>query len=208
MNAKALTFKDAAAKLATELIENNRGTQAVHETVVAYRANRRAGTHSTLTKAGVNRSGKKPWRQKGTGRARAGYASSPIWRGGGVVFGPQPRDYSKKIPKKVKQLALRKAISARVGEGAMLLVNEIVLAKPKTAELAKQVNGLLTRKSSSLLIVLEAPDKNIYLAARNNPRIETTTGDQVNAEDLLRYDKIIVTEGALSKLAARLKKKE
>src|SRR5271154_2627717 len=91
-----LSAADAASKLQVELISNGIGTQAVHETVVAYRANRRAGTHSTLTKGEVNRSGKKPWRQKGTGNARAGYASSPVWSGGGVVFGPHPRDYSKK----------------------------------------------------------------------------------------------------------------
>ncbi len=204
---QTLTTADAASKLKVELITNGIGTQAIHETVVAYRANRRAGTHSTLTKATVNRSGKKPWRQKGTGNARAGYASSPIWRGGGVVFGPHPRDYSKKIPKKVKQLALRKAISERVGEGAVMLVENPTLTAPKTSELLKKFNELTTRKQS-ILLVLETQDKNIYLAARNHPKFETTTGDQVNAEQLLQYDKVLVTEGALNKLAERLKTSE
>ena len=95
MSLSPLSTKDAASKLKVDLIENGIGTQALHETVVAYRANRRAGTHSTLTKATVAGSGKKPWRQKGTGNARAGYRSSPVWSGGGVVFGPHPRDYSK-----------------------------------------------------------------------------------------------------------------
>src|SRR5260221_14305174 len=99
MSFSPLSTKDAASKLKIDLITNGIGTQALHETVVAYRANRRAGTHSTLTKATVSLSGKKPCRQKGTGSARAGYASSPVWRGGGVVFGSHPRDYSKKIPK-------------------------------------------------------------------------------------------------------------
>jgi large subunit ribosomal protein L4 len=207
MTTKPLTVKDASARLKVELITNGIGTQALHETVVAYRANRRSGTHSTLTKATVHGSGKKPWRQKGTGRARAGYASSPVWRGGGVVFGPHPRDYSKKTPKKVKQLALRKALSARVGEGAILLFDQPKLDQPKTAELLKLLTGLTTKKSS-LLLVLDAPDKNIYLAARNHPKLETTTGDQVNAEQIIRYDKVLVTEGALDRLAARLASEE
>ena len=110
MSAKVLTIDQAkAAKF--ELIENGRGSQAVHDVVVAMRAARRSGTASVKTKATVNLSGAKPWRQKGTGRARAGYASSPVWVGGGVVFGPHPRDYSKKVPKSVRKLALRKALS-------------------------------------------------------------------------------------------------
>src|SRR5476649_1998427 len=132
MTTKPLTVKDASARLKVELITNGIGTQALHETVVAYRANRRSGTHSTLTKATVNGSGKKPWRQKGTGNARAGYASSPVWSGGGVVFGPHPRDYSKKTNKTVKQLALRKAISSRVNAGEVYLITPISLSQPKT----------------------------------------------------------------------------
>jgi len=203
MKATPLSAADAASKLKVELISNGIGTQAVHETVVAYQANRRAGTHSTLTKATVNRSGKKPWRQKGTGNARAGYASSPVWRGGGVVFGPHPRDYSKKTPKKVKQLALRKVLSARVIDGEVFVIEAPTLAKAKTAELIKALSPIVG-KNDTALIVLETADQNVYLAARNNPRIETTTGAHVNAEQLLRYDKVLVTEGALAKLSERL----
>src|SRR5882757_8997941 len=108
MSAKVLT-KAAAKEAKIDIIEDGRGTQAVHDVVTAMRAARRSGTASVKTKATVDMSGAKPWRQKGTGRARAGYASSPVWRGGGVVFGPHPRDYSKKTPRKVKQLALKKA---------------------------------------------------------------------------------------------------
>lgn len=201
-----LSTQDAASKLKVDLIANGIGTQALHETVVAYRANRRAGTHSTLTKATVSGSGKKPWRQKGTGNARSGYKSSPVWSGGGVVFGPHPRDYSKKIPKQVKQLALRKALSARVAAGDVFLIEPIKLEKPKTKDLVSQIKGGLASAKTSALLVIESPDQNLYLASRNHPRLETTTGDLVNAEQLLRYDRVFVTDGALNKLSARLQK--
>jgi len=205
MSLSPLSTKDAASKLKVDLIENGIGTQALHETVVAYRANRRAGTHSTLTKATVAGSGKKPWRQKGTGNARAGYRSSPVWSGGGVAFGPHPRDYSKKTNKTVKQLALRKAISSRVNAGEVFLIDPISLAKPKTRDLVAKFKDELDKKSSALLVI-EAPDQNVYLASRNHPRFETTTGDLVNAEQLLRHDRIFITDGALGKLSARLQK--
>src|SRR6195952_730542 len=115
--AATILTPDAAKQANLELIENGKGTQAVHDVIIASRAARRSGTASVKTKATVNLSGKKPWRQKGTGRARAGYASSPVWVGGGVVFGPHPRDYSKKVPKTVKRLALRKALSSRIAAG-------------------------------------------------------------------------------------------
>ena len=189
MSFSPLSTKDAASKLKVDLIENGIGTQALHETVVAYRANRRAGTHSTKTKATVAGSGKKPWRQKGTGNARAGYESSPVWSGGGVVFGPHPRDYSKKTNKTVKQLALRKAISSRVNAGEVYLIEPITLAKPKTKDLVAQAQGRRFENKTSALLVIEEPDQNLYLASRNHPRLETITGDHVNAEQLLRYDK-------------------
>ena len=205
MSFSALSTKDAASKLKVDLIENGIGTQALHETVVAYRANRRAGTHSTKTKATVAGSGKKPWRQKGTGNARSGYKSSPVWSGGGVVFGPHPRDYSKKTNKNVKQLALRKALSSRVNAGEVYLIDAITLSKPKTKDLVDQLKDGFDKKVSAL-IVTEAADQNIYLASRNHPRLGATTGDLVNAEQLLRYDKVFITDGALGKLSARLQK--
>jgi len=205
MSFSPLSTKDAASKLKVDLIENGIGTQALHETVVAYQANRRAGTHSTKTKATVAGSGKKPWRQKGTGNARSGYASSPIWYGGGVVFGPHPRDYSKKTNKTVKQLALRKAISSRVNAGEVYLIEPIVLAKPKTKDLLAKLKGNL-EKTTTALLVIENADENIYLASRNHPHLVTVTGDLVNAEQLLLCDKIFITEGALGKLSTRLQK--
>ena len=205
MSFSPLSTKDAASKLKVDLIENGIGTQALHETVVAYQANRRAGTHSTKTKATVAGSGKKPWRQKGTGNARAGYASSPVWSGGGVVFGPHPRKYTKKTNKTVKQLALRKAISSRVNAGEVYLIEPISLAKPKTKDLVAKLKGGLEKQTTALLVIEEL-DQNLYLASRNHPHLVTVTGDQVNAEQLLLCDKIFITEGALGKLSARLQK--
>ena len=205
MSFSPLSTKDAASKLKVDLIENGIGTQALHETVVAYQANRRAGTHSTKTKATVAGSGKKPWRQKGTGNARAGYKQSPVWSGGGVVFGPHPRDYSKKTNKSVKQLALRKAISSRVNAGEVYLIDPITLDKPKTKDLVAQFKGELEKKTTALFII-EEPNQNLYLASRNHPHLVTVTGDQVNAEQLLLCDKIFITDGALAKISARLQK--
>jgi large subunit ribosomal protein L4 len=205
MSASPLSFSDAKSKLKVELIENGIGTQALHETIVAYRANRRAGTHSTKTKATVAGSGKKPWRQKGTGNARSGYRSSPVWSGGGVVFGPHPRDYSKKTNKNVKQLALKKALSARIGAGEVFVLDAFTLDKPKTKDLLAKLGDKLEKKISAL-IVLENADENLHLASRNHPGLETTTGDQVNAEQLLRYDRVLITDGAFSKISARLQK--
>src|SRR5882757_4736582 len=133
MAATILTVE--AAKAANiPVVENGKYTQIVHDTVVAYRANRRSGTACTKSKADVNLSGAKPWRQKGTGRARAGYKSSPVWVGGGVVFGPKPRDYSKKVSKSVRKLALRKALSARIAAGDVLLVENFGVRQPKTKQ--------------------------------------------------------------------------
>ena len=205
MSFTPLSTSVAASKLKVDLIENGIGTQALHETVVAMRANRRAGTHATKTKATVAGSGKKPWRQKGTGNARSGYKSSPVWSGGGVVFGPQPRDYSKKTNKSVKQLALRKAISSRVNAGEVFLIEPITLSKPKTRDLVAKLGDNIDKKTTALLII-ENLDQNLYLAARNHPHLVATTGDLVNAEQLLLCDKIFITDGALGKLSARLQK--
>lgn len=203
MKAQSLSFDQAAELLKTDLIKNGKGTQALHDTIVAYRANRRQGTRGTKTKATVSKSGKKPWRQKGTGRARAGYASSPVWRGGGVVFGPQPHDFSKKTPVKVKRMALRKALSERAKSGDLLLVDAIQLEKPKTKVLVQMLQG--AGIEGSALLVLEVHNEAVYLASRNHLALETTTADKVNAEDLLRYDKVVVTTEALNKIAERLK---
>lgn len=203
MKATALSFEVASEKLGVELIKNGRGTQALHETVVGYQAARRAGTHCVKTKGTVKKTGKKPWRQKGTGRARAGYFASPVWRGGGVVFGPHPRDYTKNIPKRVKRLALNKAISERVKKGEVLFIADFKISKPSTKELLGQIQSV--KGEGSILLVLAELNQNIHLASRNHPEVATTTADLVNAEDILLYDKVVITEVAFEKLSNRLK---
>lgn len=203
MSAKVLTV-EAAKKANIPLIENGKGTQAVHDVVVAMRAARRSGTASTKTKATVNLSGKKPWRQKGTGRARAGYASSPVWVGGGVVFGPHPRDYSKKVPKSVKRLALKKALSGRIAGGDVLVVDNFAVSEPKTKQFVKLLAD--NTPESKVLVISKAFDDVTYKAARNVQPAQLVTSAEVNTEQLLAFKKIIVTNEALSQLAERISK--
>jgi large subunit ribosomal protein L4 len=203
MSAQVLTIDQAkAAKI--DLIENARGGQAVHDVVVALQAARRSGTASVKTKATVNGSGAKPWRQKGTGRARAGYKSSPVWVGGGVVFGPHPRDYSKNVPKSVRRLALRKALSARITAGDVFVVDGFSVSEPKTKQFVSLVKA--TAAEEKVLVIAAAFDENTYKAARNVKPTQLVTAREVNTEQLLAYRKIIVTNDALPQLAERTSK--
>jgi large subunit ribosomal protein L4 len=201
MSATVLTV-EAAKQAKIAIIENGRGTQAVHDVVVAMRANRRSGSANSKTKAEVAGSGKKPWRQKGTGRARAGYASSPVWSGGGVVFGPKPRDYSKKVSKNFKRLAFLKALSSRIIAGDVLLADEIKVAQPKTKEFVSFIKNFTD--ASKVLIISSQFDDTTYKAARNIEPVLLNTASEVNTEQLLAFQKIIVTNEALEKLAERL----
>ena len=203
MSAKIFTI-DQAKAANFELIENGKGGQAVHDTVVALRAARRSGTASVKTKATVNLSGAKPWRQKGTGRARAGYKASPVWVGGGVVFGPHPRDYSKNVPKSVRRLALRKALSARITAGDVLVVDGFSVAEPKTKQFVSLIKA--TAAEEKVLVIAAAFDENTYKAARNVRPTQLVTAREVNTEQLLAYRKIIVTNDALPELAERTSK--
>ncbi|HET9523643.1 MAG TPA: 50S ribosomal protein L4 [Terrimicrobiaceae bacterium] len=203
MSATVLTAEEARKAKIDLITEAEKGRQAVHDVVVALRANRRRGTASTKTKADVNLSGAKPWRQKGTGRARAGYKSSPVWVGGGVAFGPHPRDYSKKIPKKVKALAFRKALSERVLAGDVLLVDGFAVKEAKT----KQFLSLLVEtaaKARKTLIVGVTFDEKTYLAARNVKDALLVRASDVNTEQLLAFEKVVVTKDALANLSQRL----
>ena len=202
MNSNLLTL-DLAKKANIDIITNGKGTQAVHDVVVAMRANRRSGTASVKTKATVNLSGKKPWRQKGTGRARAGYASSPVWVGGGVSHGPHPRSYAKNVTKAVKKLAFRKALSARILTNDVFLVESFNVEEPKT----KSFLDLLTKihgGTPKTLIVSTDFSKNSFLSARNVQTALLMSADEVNTENLLAFDKIIITQEALSALAQRI----
>ena len=188
-----------------EMIENGRGTQAVHDAVTAYRAAQRSGTACTKTAGEVAGTNKKPWKQKGTGRARAGSFQSPVWVGGGVVFGPKPRDFSKKISKKTRALALRKALSERLKLGDIVIVDDLKLASPKTKDFVKVINALdLT--GTTLLVSGGEENKNLTLAARNVVGVSLATSDSLNTYDVLRPDKLVFTKSAFEKVEARLNK--
>jgi large subunit ribosomal protein L4 len=148
--------------------------------------------------------GKKPWRQKGTGRARAGSFASPIWRGGGVVFGPKPRDYSKKVTRSTRQLAMRKALTERLNAGDVVVVEDIKLTAPKTKEFVSVLKALdITRTA---LFVTNSSDENLLRASRNVENVEVATSDTVNTYQLLRSDKLVFTRGAFEQLEERLQK--
>jgi large subunit ribosomal protein L4 len=185
-----------------QLIENQRGTQAVHDTVVAHMANQRMGTACTKTVGEVAGSNKKPWRQKGTGRARAGSFQSPLWVGGGVVFGPRPRDFGKKVNRKTRQLALLKALSERLKAGDVLVVGDLKLAAPKTKTMVALLDNL--KISGTVLIVLDPIDNNVILASRNIPCVDVVTGEELNTYQVLKSDKLIFTRSAFAKVEARL----
>ena len=203
MSATVFTAEEAQKANIELITDPAKGRQAVHDAVVALRANRRRGTASTKTKADVNLSGAKPWRQKGTGRARAGDKSSPVWVGGGVAFGPHPRDYSKKVPKKVKVLAFRKALSERILAGDVLLVETFEVREPKTKQFLALV-GETGANARTTLIVGTGFDEKTYLAARNVKDALLTRAAEVNTEQLLAFDKVIVTKDALATLCERL----
>jgi len=189
-------------EIADNLLVLDRGEHTVHEAVVAYQANQRAGTASTLSKWEVNGSGKKPWKQKGLGRARAGYKQSNVWRGGFVAHGPQPRDYSKKLTKKAAKLAFRRALSAKIDQGDVTVIDELALTSPKTKEFAAVLKNLGLDRGG-LFIVAEAND-NLLLASRNIPRVELATAKLVNIYQVLRYKNVIVTKAGMEALEQRL----
>src|SRR5215469_7611100 len=186
------------------LITNGKGTQAVHDTVVAYNAAQRSGTACTKNVGEVAGTNKKPWKQKGTGRARAGSFQSPLWRGGGVVFGPKPRDFSKKVSRSTRQLALRKALSERLNSGDVLVVDDFKLGSPKTKEFVGVLSAL--KVEGTALIVAHAVDKNLTLASRNVSQVKLTTSDSLNTYEILRSDKLVFTRGAFEKFEERLGK--
>jgi large subunit ribosomal protein L4 len=206
-----LSVKDSKGQNAGELevklslIENGRGTQAVHDVVTAYRAAQRMGTACTKNVGEVAGTNKKPWRQKGTGRARAGSFQSPLWVGGGVVFGPRPRDFAKKVNGTTKRLALRKAISERLKAGDVIVVNELKIDAPKTKEVVGVLKAL--RVEGSALLVVETQDENLIRSARNLPNVEVTTSDSLHTYQVLRSDKLIFVRGAFEKVEGRLAEK-
>ena len=184
------------------LLVTDRGEEALRDVLRAYQAGQRAGTASTLSKGEVAGSNKKPWRQKGTGRARAGYRQSPVWRGGAVAFGPHPRSYAVKVNRKVARLAFRRALSERIVEGAVKVVDALAASEPKTRPFAELLKGLGV--NGPALIVLEGRDANVERSARNLDRVEVVTASDVHAYHLVRYPAIVASRGAMKILEARL----
>ncbi|MDB6025187.1 MAG: ribosomal protein [Verrucomicrobiales bacterium] len=205
-----LTVKDIKGQSAGELevrfpvIEDGKGTQAVHDTVTAYMAAQRMGTACTKNAGDVAGTNKKPWRQKGTGRARAGSFQSPLWRGGGVVFGPKPRDFSKKVNSRTKQLALRKALSERIKAGDVVVVDDLKIASAKTKDFINLLKGF--KVTGTTLLVSHAVDKNLTLASRNIASVEIATSDSLNTYQVLRSDKLLFSRSAFEKVEERLTK--
>jgi large subunit ribosomal protein L4 len=203
MSAAIFTAADAEKAKIELITDESKGRQAVHDVVVALRANRRSGTACTKTKADVALSGRKPWRQKGTGRARAGYFSSPVWVGGGVAHGPKPRDYSKKTPKAVKKLAFRKALSARIIAGDVISVDSFAVSEAKTKQFVSLLGATNGGARKTLVVGIKFDDSTCK-AARNVQTALLITASDVNTEQLLAFDKIIITKDAVQQLSERL----
>ncbi len=169
----------------------------MHQVVVAHLAKLRQGTQSAKTRAEVSGGGRKPWRQKGTGHARQGSIRSPQWVGGGVVFAPKPRDYSMKVNKKVRRVALKSALSSKVQDAKILVLESLSLDEIKTKAMKKVLDNL---KVENALIVMDGTETNVVLSARNLPGVKTLRADMINTYDILKYDTLIVTKDAVAKI--------
>lgn len=178
-------------------------THLIHEAVVAHQAAGRAGTHATKNRSDVRGGGKKPWKQKKTGRARHGSIRSPLWKGGGTVFGPQPRDYRLALPRRKRQGALRSALSSKVRDGRLVVVDSLEIKEPRTKELLRAVQGLGIGRSA--LFVDEPVGRNLALSARNVPGFKTAMATALNVVDLLRYETLVLSERAAQRVAEVLR---
>jgi large subunit ribosomal protein L4 len=194
MNNKKLKEMELPALFGAEVKKH-----LLHTAVVNQLANKRAGTACTKTKGLVSGGGKKPWKQKGTGRARAGSSRSPLWRHGGTVFGPLPRDYSYTIPKKEKRAALASALAAKVSENRLIVLDKIMLAEPKTGQMSSLLKNLGVAENA--LVLLGAENKNVALASRNMPSVKVLRMENINVYDLLKYRYLITTGEVLTALA-------
>jgi large subunit ribosomal protein L4 len=188
------------ATLELKVAKDENAAHVVHRALVRQQANARQGTASTKTRAEVRGGGRKPWRQKGTGRARAGSIRSPLWRGGGVIFGPKPRDYDTKMNRKERRLALRTAFFSRAED--MIVVEEFAdkLPRPKTKELVEAIARWGVEPDSKVLLILSEREENVYLSARNVAKMKIIPATQLNIFDLLAADKIVTTPSALVKI--------
>jgi large subunit ribosomal protein L4 len=170
----------------------------LHQVVKAQLANKRQGTQSAKTRSEVRGGGRKPWRQKGTGRARAGTIRSPLWTGGGVVFAPKPRDYRQVVPKKVRRLAMKSALSSKVADKEIVVLDQLVMDAPKTKEMVAILNNIDAGKK--VLLVLPEKNENVERSAKNIPNVKSTLVNTLNVYDILKYDKLVLTKDAVSRV--------
>lgn len=207
LKVQALSGEEAGTySVGFNVIEDEKGEQAVHDTVVAYMAAQRSGTAKTKDRGEVSGTGKKPWRQKGTGRARTGSLRTNIFSGGGVVHGPVPRDFSKKVNSKTRTLALRKALSERLKDGEVTVVADLNLETKKTKALCAQLDAIDTEAKTLLIVDADASkNENLCLASRNIPLVELAEASSLNTYQVLRKDRIIITQAGLDIVAGRLK---
>ena len=218
LKVKSLSGSDAGKQaVGFDFVQEGKGNQAVHDTVVAYMAAQRTGTAKTKNRAEVSGTGKKPWRQKGTGRARTGSLRTNIFRGGGVTHGPRPRDFSKKVNAKTRQLALRKALSERMKDGEVILVDSLELEvvvdgettkTHKTKVLRNHILSLKPENAETVLLVNAKPNDNLALAARNLPLLNLVQADTLNTYQVLWPDVVILSKEALETVTERLNKKQ
>ena len=189
--------RDANFALPVEYFDGTVNEPVLHQAVKVYLNNQRQGTHMTKTRSFVSGGNQKPWKQKGTGRARQGSTRAPHWRGGGIVFGPSPRDYRTEIPRKVKQLARKSALNARAREGAVHVVERLAFRAPKTAQLVELLAslGIVGRK---ILVLTAGHNANAYLSGRNLPSVEVMAYPEASAYDILWSEAVVVEEGALT----------
>lgn len=199
-----MSGKEAGKIELPAMFETKVSEELLHEVITAYNANQRSGTHSTKTRGEVSGGGAKPWKQKGTGNARSGSNRSPLWRKGGIIFGPKPRDYSINVSQQKRRTALDMALSAKVRDGNLLAVEEIEIKEPKTKTVHEILKGLKLLETS-VLLVIDKKNEALRLASRNIPNLIVKNAANINAYEVLWARKVILTKPALDQLVARSK---
>ncbi|MFQ5530605.1 MAG: 50S ribosomal protein L4 [Gemmatimonadota bacterium] len=199
MKAKAYTAAGAergdSVSLPADVFDGTVNESVLHQVVTALLAHRRQGTHSTKTRQTIRGGGTKPWRQKGTGRARAGSTRSPLWRGGAVTFGPQPRDYAPQIPRKLKRLAISSALNARAADGAVILVESFEFDKPSTKSIVAFLEAI--QAGGNVIVLTDGLKRDVYLSGRNVPGVIVRPWGEASAYDILWADLVVIEETAL-----------
>ncbi|MEW6101328.1 MAG: 50S ribosomal protein L4 [Candidatus Omnitrophota bacterium] len=197
-------------KLNSSVFDGEVNTAAIYQAMNAFRANQRKGLAATKTRGEVSGGGRKPWKQKGTGRARVGSTRSPLWRHGGVIFGPHPRDFSYNLPQKIRQLALKSSLNSKVKENNLIILDKLSQDIQKTKETQKVFSnfklGLKERKENSVLLLLDQVGKNLKLSLRNLGFLNVNLARDTNAYEVLSHDKLFITKDGLLQLTERLKK--